>query len=66
MNFTRKERFVAGGHRTEAPMSITYSRVVSRDSVKIAFLVATLNDIDIMACDIGNAYLNAAEIKSGL
>ena len=33
--------------------------VVSRESVKIAFLIAAMNDLDIMTCDIGNAYLNA-------
>ena len=59
IDFTRKARFVAGGHMTEAPTSLTYSSVVSRDSVKIAFLIGALNDLDIMACDIGNAYLNA-------
>jgi hypothetical protein len=59
MDFTRKARFVAGGHLTEAPTSITYSSVVSRDSVRLAFLIAGLNDLDITACDIGNAYLNA-------
>ena len=59
MDFTRKARFVAGGHMTEAPTSITYSSIVSRDSIKIAFLLAALNDIDVMACDISNAYLNA-------
>ena len=59
MDFTRKARFVAGGHLTEAPNSLTYSSVVSRDSVKIAFLIAALNDLDVMTCDIGNAYLNA-------
>ena len=59
MDFTRKARFVAGGHMTETPPSITYSSVVSRESVKIAFLIAALNDLDIMSCDIGNAYLNA-------
>lgn len=59
MDFSRKARFVAGGHLTEAPSSITYSSVVSRDSVRLAFLIAELNDLDIMACDVGNAYLNA-------
>ena len=59
IDFTRKARFVAGGHMTEAPASLTYSSVVGRDSVKIAFLLAALNDLDLMACDIGNAYLNA-------
>jgi hypothetical protein len=59
MDFSRKARFVAGGHLTEAPASITYSSVVSRDSVRLAFLIAALNDLDVMACDVGNAYLNA-------
>ncbi|KAI2490441.1 Reverse transcriptase (RNA-dependent DNA polymerase) [Fragilaria crotonensis] len=59
MDLTQKARFVAGGHMTEPPASITYSSVVSRDSVRLAFLLAALNDLDIMACDIGNAYLNA-------
>lgn len=39
--------------------SITYSSVVSRDSVRIALLFAALNDLSILSCDIGNAYLNA-------
>ncbi len=59
MDFTQKARFVAGGHMTETPNSLTYSSVVSRESVKIAFLIAALNDLDLMSCDIGNAYLNA-------
>ena len=59
MDLTRRARFVAGGHTTDTPASLTYSSVVSRDSVRIAFLYAALNDLDILACDIGNAYLNA-------
>ena len=42
-----------------SPAEITYSSVVTRDSVRIAFMIAALNDIDILATDIGNAYLNA-------
>jgi hypothetical protein len=59
MDFTRKARFVAGGHTTEAPAYMTYSSVVSRESVRIAFTIAALNDLDILMADIGNAYLNA-------
>jgi len=59
MDLTRKARFVAGGHTTEVPESITYSSVVTRESIRIAFLVAALNDLDILCADIGNAYLNA-------
>jgi hypothetical protein len=32
---------------------------VSRDSVRLAFLIAALNDLDILGADIGNAYLNS-------
>jgi hypothetical protein len=59
MDFTRKARFVAGGHMTETPESMTYSSVVLRDSIRIAFLVAGLNDLDVLAGDVTNAYLNA-------
>lgn len=59
MDFTRKARFVAGGHTTETPASLTYSSVVSRESVRIAFFLGALNGLDVMSCDIGNAYLNA-------
>lgn len=55
----RKARFVAGGHMTDAPESITYSSVVSRDSVRIAFLYAALNGLSLWAADVTNAYLNA-------
>ena len=57
--FTRKARLVANGHTTEIPSSITYSSFVSRESVRIVFLLASLNDLDIFEFDIGNAYLNA-------
>ena len=59
MDLTRKCRYVAGGHKTEPPASITYASVVSRESVRIAFLVAALNDLDILAGDVQGAYLNA-------
>jgi hypothetical protein len=36
-----------------------YSSVVSRDSVWIGFMLAALNGLDVMACDLENAYLNA-------
>ncbi len=38
MDFTRKARYVAGGHMTNPPSSLTYSSVVLRDSVRIAFV----------------------------
>ena len=58
-NFRRKARLVAGGHTTDAPATLTYSSVVSRDSVRIALTIAALNGLEVMACDIQNAYLTA-------
>ena len=54
----RKARYVAGGHTTDVPASMTYANVVSRDSVPIMFLIAALNELDVKMHDIGNAYLN--------
>ena len=58
-NFRRKARLVADGHKTDSPSSVTYSSVVSRDSVHICLLIAALNDLDLQAADIENAYLLA-------
>ena len=58
-NFHCKARLVAGGHMTETPATLTYSSVVSRDSVQIALTIAALNDLQVMSCDIQNAYLMA-------
>ena len=56
--FTRKSRSVAKRHTTSPPSSITYSTVVNRGTVRIAFLLASLNELDIFLCDKGNAYIN--------
>lgn len=57
--FRRKCRMVAGGHMVEAPATITYAGVVSRDTVRIALTIAALNELEVKACDIQNAYLTA-------
>ena len=59
MDLRRKARYVAGGHLTDPPTYMTYSTVVSRESVRIAFLIAALNQLQVLAGDIQNAYLNA-------
>jgi hypothetical protein len=56
---THKARIVAGGHCTDAPNTITYSSVVTRESAHIGLLIAALNELDILAADIGNTYLQA-------
>eukprot|EP00804_Cyclotella_cryptica_P024180 CCRYP_019500-RA/>CCRYP_019500-RA protein AED:0.46 eAED:0.46 QI:0/-1/0/1/-1/1/1/0/83 len=58
-DFCRKARLVAGGHVTKAPATLTYASVVSRETVRIALLIAALNDIDIWAADVLNAYITA-------
>jgi hypothetical protein len=59
LDFTRKTRLVAGGHVTDPPAIITYASVVSRESVRIALLIAALNDCNVLGADISNAYLTA-------
>ena len=59
MDLTRKARYVAGGHLTDPPSSMTYASVISRDSVRIAFSLVALNDLNVLAGDIQNAYLHA-------
>ena len=59
MDLTRKCREVAGGHVTDPPKESVYSSVVTRESVRIIFTIAALNDLDVLAADIQNAYLNA-------
>eukprot|EP00957_Ditylum_brightwellii_P000131 9563-Ditylum_brightwellii.AAC.1 len=55
----KKAQFVADGHMTEAPVSITYSSVMTQESMRLAFVIAKLNVFSVKTCDIGNAYLNA-------
>jgi hypothetical protein len=59
MTLERKARYVAGGHMMEPTKEITFASVVSRDSIRIAFLVAALNDLEVLSADISGAYLNA-------
>jgi hypothetical protein len=59
LDLTKKARYVAGGYQTDPPKQRTYSSVVSRDSVRITFLVAALNDLEVSTCDISGAYFNA-------
>jgi hypothetical protein len=58
-NFRRKARCCADGHKTGAPASVTYSTVVSRDSVRILLTIAALNELDVQGADVQNAFLTA-------
>ena len=59
MDFRRKARFVANGAKTPDLTTTNYAGVVSRETVRIAFTYAALNDLNIMSSDIVNAYLQA-------
>jgi hypothetical protein len=55
MDFTRKARLVTRGDLTETPPALTYLSVVTRESVRIAFVIAALNWLDLMMFNVGNA-----------
>jgi hypothetical protein len=50
---------VADGHKTAMPSTLTYSSVVSLDSVQITLTIAALRDLQVLVCNIQNAYLTA-------
>ena len=55
----RKARFVAGGNMTGEPDCLTYASVVSRELIRLAFMLASLNGLDVLQADVEGAYLNA-------
>jgi hypothetical protein len=58
MDFRCKAQLVAGGLKTNPLNLLTYSRDVSQDSIRIAYLIAALNGLDTQSIDISNAYIN--------
>ncbi len=58
-DFRCKARLVAGGHMTKAPATITYASVVSCETIRIALLMAALNDLNVKVGDVFNAYITA-------
>jgi hypothetical protein len=62
-NFKRKARYVAGGHTTEAPATLTYASVISRETVRLALTIAALNALEVKAADVEGAYLTAPNIE---
>ena len=53
-NFWPKVQLVANGNEIETPPTLTCSSIVSQESVHIALLIAALNDLSILSCDIQN------------
>jgi hypothetical protein len=58
LNLTRKAHLVVGSHQTEVLTEMTYSSVISQDSMRIAFTLAALNDLNVLSTDVQNTYLN--------
>jgi hypothetical protein len=63
IDFTRRERFITGGHMTYPPSNITYCNVVSCESMRIAFILAALNDVELLTTGIGNTCLMHSLVK---
>jgi Reverse transcriptase (RNA-dependent DNA polymerase) len=53
----KKARLVAGGHMTDTPTDDIYSGVVEFMSVRLCFMIAAMNGLQICAADVGNAFL---------
>ncbi len=58
-DFRQKARLVAGSHLTQAPATITYASVVSRETVRLALTFASLNDLKVKVGDVLSAYIIA-------
>ena len=54
-----KACLVADGHRTDIPLVSVYSGVVSLRGLRMVTFLAELNELQLWATDIGNAYLEA-------
>ena len=54
-----KARFVAGGHLTMNPGEESYSGVVASEAVRLEMMAAVKNSLEVVAANIGNAYLHA-------
>ena len=59
MDLTRKARICARGDQTDPPLSVTYASVVTRESIRVGFMLAALNGLEVLSADIAGAYLNA-------
>ena len=58
-NIRGKARLVAGGHMTKAPTTISCASIVSKEIVRIALMIATLNDLEVKLGNNLNAYVQA-------
>ena len=59
-DFRQKARLVTGGHMIEALATIMNASIVSRETVRIALMIVTLNDLEVKSSNILNAYIQAS------
>ena len=55
-----KDCFVAGGHMTKAPATVTFDTIVSRKTVRITLTIAALNGLQVKYEDVLNACITAS------
>ena len=55
----RRARLIAIGHMTDPPSTVTYSIILSRETVNIALKLVALNDLLVKVANIKNAYIMA-------
>ena len=58
-DFRHKAWLVARGHMNNAPATIMFAGVVSRETIRIALMITALNDLELKSADILNAYAQA-------
>ena len=58
-DFSRKACLVAKVHMVEASKSLTYTGMVSKESVRISMTLVAWNDLEVMTSNIQNSYLPA-------
>ena len=64
IGFNWKACYVDGGHLTDPPENVpTYASSISRESVRILFIISDLYNIKILAADISNVFLNDQCVK---
>ena len=56
-NFRRNAQLVGVGHTTISPSAVTFSLVVSRDSVRIALTISALTSLDILVLQMSKSFL---------
>ena len=55
----KRARIAGGGHLTEPTDDVSYSGIALLQVICAVIFIAILNDLEICACDIGSAYLEA-------